>query len=234
MRFALVCLAIIGVTQPALGVIILPDYSSRVDATVSPSNGQFSYQFEVFNTTRGVGISQIAGTPVIIDWELPLFSLNDIEVSSIVSPLGWQHEVVAHPNAPSFWNYSAATDPLLDPSQGGDPNLYGPNPQAFENPPYVLHWFTEDPENYGIFPGNSLSGFGFLSDYAPFNAPYLASWVELPPRGGDPPIPGQAFGTPLSPARLSAQSVPAPSTALLGVLGGVFLLIARLRTAGQA
>lgn len=230
----LFCLGLVFVAQPAMGAIIVgPDYSSRVDATVTPTNGLFNYQFEVFNTTpalfqASIGFSQVT-VPVIMDWELPLFSLDDLDVNSITSPTGWQYEIVAHPNAPSFWNYSAANDPLLDPNQGGDPNLYGPNPEVFENPPYVLHWFTDDPESYGIFPQGSLGGFGFLSQYSPFNAPYLASWVDLPPRGGDPPVPGQAFGTPLSPARFTAQRFPEPSTISLIAVGSGLLWLAHRR-----
>lgn len=216
-------LLVMAIASPGLTSTIGPFYSSRVDATVTLEGSQYRYSFEVFNTT--VGAAQFQGIPVIMDWELPLFSLDDIIPSSITSPEGWRHELVAHPMPPSFWNYRADEDPLLDPGQGGDPNLYGPNPHVFENPPYVLHWFTEEPEQYGIYPEESLSGFGFLSNYLPFNAPYLASWVDLPPRGGDPPIPGNAFGTPLSPARLGAQQflIPEPSSAALLVLGTVLL-----------
>ncbi len=219
----------------ASAAIIGPDYSSRVDATVTlTSGGQYRYSFTVVNTS--FGLSQLDGVPVIMDWELPLFSLDDLDVDSITSPEGWIHQIVTPPLPPSFWNYSAANDPLLDPGQGGDPNLYGPNPQVFENPPFVLHWFTHDPETYGIFPGSSLDGFGFLSSYSAFNAPYLASWVDLPPRGGDPPIPGSAFGTPLSPARLGAQQflVPEPASFLLLAIGGGMLLVyCRRRKARQ-
>jgi len=237
-RWRAICLAVCGFgllaaagrVRAAVIIVPGPGYSSRVDATITPSGAQFMYAFEVFNTSGGggeVGTAQFFGTPVIMDWELPLFSLSDLDVNSIVSPLGWQHEIVSpHTAPPSFWNYVAADDPLLDPGQGGDPNLYGPNPHVFENPPFVLHWFTDDPETYGIFPGNSLGGFGFLSDFSPLNAPYLASWVDLPPRGGDPPIPGSAFGTPNSPARQIAQQ-PEPSTILLAAMCGLGLMVMR-------
>lgn len=216
---------LVSVTGTASAAIIRPTYSSRVDAEIRPVGGRFRYDFTVVNTT--LLAFQFQGVPVIMDWELPLFSLDDIDVSSITSPEGWTHQIVTPPFPPSFWNYDADTDPLLDPSQGGDPNLYGPNPQVFENPPYVIHWVTSDPERYGIRPGGSLPGFGFFSNYAPLNAPYLASWVDLPPRGGDPPIPGSEFGTPLSPARLGAQQllIPEPATFLMTALFGPLAII---------
>jgi hypothetical protein len=215
-----------------------PPYSSRVDAaiTLQPS-GQFLYSFTVVNTSGFSAAQTGFFTPVIMDWELPFFSLSDFDTSSITSPAGWGYEIVTPYNAdPSFWNYNAATDPLLDPNQGGDPNLYGPNPEVFNEPPYILHWVTDDPSQYGIFPGNSLSGFSFLSSYGPFNAPYLASWVDLPPRGGDPPTPEEnAFSTPLSPARFAAQRFPEPGTLLLiGAGAAGLLLLRRRRPSGQA
>lgn len=233
----LALLAVILCPLPASAAIVPGPggYSSRVDATVTlTGSGQYLYSFEVFNTT--LAPAQFQGVPVIMDWELPFFSLNDFDISSITSPPGWRHEIVTPPMPPSFWNYDAASDPLLDPNQGGDPNLYGPNPEVFNNPPYVLHWVTDDPEVYGIFPGDSLNGFGFLSNFSPFNAPYLASWVDFPPRGGDPPIPDQAFGTPLSPARMGAQQflIPEPASVLfLAVGGGMVLVYHRQRKARQ-
>ncbi len=127
------------------------------------------------------------------------------------------------------WTYDAATDPLLDPSQGGDPNLYGPNPEVFENPPYVLHWFESSGGSGGagpIFPGDFLNGFSFVSDYGSRSAPYLASWSSFPPRGGDPPIPDAGFGSPNSPARMAAQGIPEPSSLVLFVIAGSSLLAA--------
>jgi hypothetical protein len=181
--------------------------------------------------TFGAGV-----TPVIVDWELPLFSLDDIDVSSIQSPSGWNFEILTPPYNSSYngivWSsYDADTDPLLDPSQGGDPDLYGPNPQAFENPPYVLHWYW--PNSSGgagpIFPGGFLSDFSFESDYSSQNAPYMASWQNLPPRGGDPPIPGSGFGSPNSPARMAAQGIPEPTTFVMFVMAGSLLAAAGCR-----
>ena len=238
-----------------LGSVTLPDSAhaqqnvntSRVDATVTPDAGGFRYDFTVFNTSFGgvaTGVNSSGdvsaagvGIPVIVDWELPLFSLDDVDMNSIQSPSGWNFEILTPPYTSSqngnVWNtYDADTDPLLDPLQGGDPNLYGPNPQAFENPPYVLHWFddfTSSGGAGGIFPNNFLSGFSFVSEFSSQNAPYLASWSDFPPRGGDPPIPGSGFGSPNSPARQAAQGVPEPSTIVLLVMAGSSLLAAGYR-----
>jgi hypothetical protein len=232
--------ALAGALVP-LGTVALPDSAlaqpntSRVDATVTPVGDGFRYDFTVVNTSEG-GVATFGvggGTPVIVDWELPLFSLDDIDVSSIVSPSGWNFEILTPPydssqNGTVWTTYDADTDPLLDPLQGGDPDLYGPNPQVFENPPYVLHWFNVCCGSGGagpIFPGQFLSGFSFESEYSSQNAPYMASWSTFPPRGGDPPIPGSAFGSPNSPARMAAQGIPEPSSLVLLVMAGSALAI---------
>ena len=45
----------------------------------------------------GVSAFGVGVTPVIIDWELPLFALDDIDISSIQSPFGWYYEIVTPP-----------------------------------------------------------------------------------------------------------------------------------------
>ena len=237
---ALVPLGSVALPEPALA----QEHTSRVDATVTPEAGGFRYDFTVYNTSGGIaastgetggGVSAFGvGIPVIVDWELPLFDLDDIVPGSIQSPSGWSFEILTPPyvssqNGVVWTTYDADTDPLLDPAQGGDPNLYGPNPQAFENPPYVLHWFDDFTNSGGagaIFPNQFLSDFSFVSEYSSRNAPYLASWDDLPPRGGDPPIPGSGFGSPNSPARQAAQGVPEPSSIVLFVMAGSSLLAA--------
>lgn len=211
------------------------DYSSQVDATVTPpppaTGGLYLYEFEVFNTSpRGESTAAFAAlvepepdsTPVIIDFELPLFSLSDIDVNSVDSPDGWNFQILQSPYPVTLWNYDSASDPLLF----VDPGLYGPNPQVFNNPPLVLHWYLIlESGGSPIFPGDSLAGFSFESPYSQQNAPYLASWDFLPPRGGDPPIPGQGFGTPNSPTRQAfQQAVPEPSSMVLFTLGATALL----------
>ena len=212
----------------------LNDRSSKVEAQVTDISGTFLYEFTLFNT------SDVEIGPDIVDFELPLFSLDDIDVDSILSPDGWTHEILVgkddtsdfynNPEGPYGdyqWNYDADTDPLLDLNQGGNPDLYGDNPQVFENPPLIIHWYSEA-EDIGdgfflplepISPGDSLSGFSFESEFSDQNAPYLASWFRRPPLGGDPPIPDNGFTTPNSPARQQAQMASTPESSSLFGLG---------------
>ncbi|MBI3455598.1 MAG: PEP-CTERM sorting domain-containing protein [Candidatus Rokubacteria bacterium] len=235
---ALVPLGSVAVT-PAEAGVPPPAYSSRVDATVTQPGGPgtpFLYGFTVVNTTpSGAG----PPTPLIVDWELPIFAASD--VFDITSPSGWNAEVIADPTNPATmtdfynnpsgaygqynWNYDPATDPLL----AADPGLYGPNPGAFENPPFIIHWVTNpDFIESPIFPDDSLSGFGFMSDFGGTNAPYLTSWFFLPPVGGDPPIPGQQqFAFPNSSAFQATQGVPEPASLLLMAAGAGILLLRR-------
>jgi hypothetical protein len=145
------------------------------------------------------------------------------------------------------WEYNAANDYQLV----ANPGQFGPNPQAFENPPYVIHWLTgfgyagaggfdgylynvdgegrSNPDGSSdnssitivtsptpLYPGQSQSGFSFLSRYSDQNAPYQAYWNRPPVTIGDPPIPGElGFSTPNSPARQAAQdsnpTIPTPA-----------------------
>ena len=218
-----------------------PINTSRVDATVTDQSGNgsgpFLYEFEVFNTSdffpsgsgSALALGRVAGgtgIPLIVDWELPLFAASDIDQSSITSPNDWQVQLVGPddivpPNFDPAWTYDSSTDPL---AQNGD---YGPNPEVFEDPPLELHWLTGDGKSLGspIFPGDSLGGFSFLSDFAELAAPYLTSWDFLPQNTGDPPIPSRAFSSPLSPARMQAQGIPEPSTLAMVGLGMISLLV---------
>jgi hypothetical protein len=194
----------------------------------TPSGGLFQYDFTVFNTSTPDEIN-----PLIVNWELPFFSLDDLDISSITSPEGWVFEIINpsdstfiynNPNGPYgeySWDWDAATDPTLL----ADPNAYGPNVDVFVDPPFLIHWYTT-PDDIGdglflptapIAPGSSLSGFGFESDFASVNAPYQSSWFLQPPVTGDPPIPGSAFGTPFSPARQQAQGGVIPEPASIGI-----------------
>lgn len=215
------------------------------------------YEFEVFNTSpvlTGGGYGRECDE--IVNWELPLFDIGDLDMASISSPSGWNFELLPPDgtsnyyntsNSPyhfSKWNWTATNDLLLQ----EDPNLYGSNPQVFENPPLVLHWYNPADSNRlptnSIRPGGSLGGFSFLSNFAPKNAPYLASWFSRPPRGGDPPIPnGLTFATPNSPSRQQAQgSRPSPTTvsesdSLFGLLGlgalGILTQVKKLARLGR-
>ncbi len=203
------------VTHAAMAV----PYSSRVDGVITPDGQAYKYEFTVYNTTEIE--EETAVTPVIVDWELPLFSHFDIDDNSIVSPEGWTYEII------SSWSYQTANDPVL----AATPDIYGPNPQVFETAPVIVHWFAITDDETGptqaIYPGGALSGFGFVSVYASQNAPYLTSWLDLPPITGDPPTPGHSFGTPMSPARQQAQygsgSVPEPTSFLLFAGLGIIL-----------
>lgn len=204
-------------------------YSSRVDSTVETHAGTFLYQFTVVNTTPG---SSGSG-PTIVDWELPLFDAADVE--QIMSPAGWTYEIVtpnqttpfynnaAGPYGQYKWDWTPTGDPTVDPAIGGDPAAYGPTPDKFRHPTLVLHWYTtyalDDlqrviPDN-PILVQSALGGFSFASNYAPANAPYLSSWYRLPPRPGDPPVPGGNVGfVPRSPAFDAAVPEPTPLAAL--------------------
>lgn len=200
--------------------------ASRVDATVTDQgDGTFLYEFTVHNTTPNANCEVC---DLIVNWELPIFAITDlVDLTSVTSPEGWEFEIIelaVNPNASTTyynnpngpygqyrWNWDPANDPTLDPTQGGDPAAYGPNPDVFVNPPILIHWFTTDvlaasPAN-PIFVGGSLNGFSFRSAFSQAPAPYQASWFQLPPTTGDPPIPNQPFffGTPNSPERQAAQ-----------------------------
>lgn len=210
-RLALV-LTLVPLLSPAAdaATVVAPPYSSRVDGTVIFSAGQYTYNFQVFNTT-----ATPATGPLIVDWELPFFSLNDLQLASIQSPTGWTYDIL------NSWSYDTGNDPVL----AGNPGIYGPDPEKFETAPYILHWYTSNLAN-GIAPGNSLAGFSFLSTYNSLDAPYLSSWDGFPPITGDPPSPETAFATPDSPARQNwrGPAVPEPST--MAMFAGLGLSLA--------
>ncbi len=194
---------------------------------------QFLYQFTVHNTTS----PQVLEPQSIVDWELPLWSFQDIDFNTIVDPPGWTHEILNGKNdVTGFynnpnglygnykWDWTAANDPTLQ----ADPNAYGPGAGVFENPPVIIHWVTTlDANNNPTDPicvGQSRGGFSFISDFNFVPAPYVASWFFANPTIGDPPIPGQAFGTPNSPARQAAQAIPEPGTLVLLSIGALLLM----------
>lgn len=267
----LVPLAMAG-TSPAEASAIDPCRTSRVDAEVTAGAGdgsQYLYEFTVFNTSPSDASGACGiNNNVIVDWELPLFSPGDIVAGSLTSPNEWWRAEVIPPGQSTFpsgyyknpdgpygnyeWDYAPGVDPLLDPGQGGDPNLYGPTPGMFINPPLIVHWYTcdgdwvQDPDCEVILAsspvspiaaGQNLGGFSFLSDYAPQNAPYLTSWFQEPPTSGDPPSPGGTFGIPGSPEFFAAQGqsdpTPVPEPAALALLGaGAAMLGIRRRRRG--
>lgn len=240
---ALVPLAMAGTASDALAGINAPQRSSFVEGQVTPEAGQFRYSFEVFNTTDFL-YGEVDGNSLIVNWELPLFSLNGIDVNSITSPENWTYEVIDiqgnvvlnssggsggqsniynNDNGPYgeyVWDWTAANDPVFQ----DDNNVYGDNPDQFEEPPLILHWFTENFEGPAdpIFEGDSREGFSFLAEDSATNAPYQASWFFEDPTIGDPPTPqGAAIGVPNN----AATSVSEPGmfalfgAGLLGLIG---------------
>lgn len=252
---ALVPLAVAGMASTAVAGIPPFERSSRVDSTVTApgepgnfSDDLFLYEFTLFNTSTEV---ETGGTrnAFIVDWELPLFSLNGIDIDNIASPEGWTFEIIdiegnivinevgdddgfssvyANGEGPyGFydWDYDPATDPALI----ADSDVYGGTedqfrPENFGNK-LILHWFDDpDDGNHSLGPPfdgvSSLDGFSFLAADGSTNVPYLASWDQEDPTAGDPPTPGSAgLGTP------NNASVPEPAaiglfaTGLLGLLG---------------
>jgi hypothetical protein len=230
-----------------------PPHSARVDSAVTQSSSLYNYSFTVFNTSPNPNTQGIGGIPLLVNWELPIFNVND--VNNIQSPAGWTYEIVdtdgnlidentglptggtsSYFNNPSgpYGDYGWDYDPNTDPDRG---NYL--NPDAFIDPPYIIHWYTPRSDyggNNPILPiwvsdVNFLSGFGFESDFASTNAPYLSSWDFLRPRVGDPPIPGGAgFGFPNSPSyRNFGTAVPEPSTFALLMAGSLVGVGLRLR-----
>jgi hypothetical protein len=191
------------------------------------SPGQRLGEGSTFQYYRGWNYGLIQGTtqgsPVIASDIVPL---NANSTSRASQYFGWQ--------------YNAATDYQL----AANPTQFGLNPQAFNNPAYVIHWLTGFTNPQGgdsnvknldstdpsispatkittsptpLYSGQSQSGFSFLSRYSGENSPYQAYWNSPPVTIGDPPTPGElGFSTPNSPARQAAQGTnPIPTPALL-------------------
>jgi hypothetical protein len=57
--------------------------SSRVDATVTPQGNKFLYEFILNNTS-----SPTPEPESIVDWELPFWALQDLDLNSIMDPPG--------------------------------------------------------------------------------------------------------------------------------------------------
>ncbi len=219
---------IVGVSLPAAA-----DATSSITATVTPRLmggfvADYLYEYTLHNTSAELADGSL---PIIVDFEVPIFSRTDVTEGTLTSPPGWFAEIIDpssstlyynNPDGPFGdyeWSYDQRTDPLLD--GGRNPNAYGSAYAAiaFEHPPLIIHWRTctfewsggTDPScGFSSAPldmGQSLSGFSYLSPWPERPAPYQASFMFLPPSTGDPPIPGQpGFSTPYSPSRQAAEA----------------------------
>ena len=172
---ALVPLAVAGMTTTADAGIPSFDRSSRVDSSVTdpggggnPSQTQFLYDFTLVNTSLEAASGGTRNVE-IVNWELPLFSLQGIDLLSITSPESWTFEIIdiegniavtagsgtqgdrsdvynafEGPYGEYIWNYDPAEDPALI----ADPNVYGGTEGIFIEENFanklILHWYSED------------------------------------------------------------------------------------------
>lgn len=230
------------------GVVIGDPQASAVLSDTfetSPGSGVFSYNFTVCNLSDGsfFGQDEERFADAIRDWELPWDPAANVD--NIRTPDGWSWMIETRdvPNPSTGW---------AGPIEWQDPNddFYDPR---YANHTQVLHFYTgcggfevatlrssvNDEavdcgalRNAWIFPlgegfgDNFLSGFGFDAPIGPTNAPYQASWVELPIETGDPDNPGAALTS-----SFFAQPIPEPSSI---ALMSIALLAAGRRKMGKA
>ncbi|NKB56676.1 MAG: PEP-CTERM sorting domain-containing protein [Alphaproteobacteria bacterium] len=243
----LVPLAAAGMPSEAEAGSAFPDRRSHVEGGPTAEGPAFRYNFEVFNDSA-LYLGEINGINRLVNWELPLFSLNGIDLGSITSPTDWSFEIIDingviqatagagvlgqqsdiynnnnGPYGEYAWNWTAGDDPVLN----ANPGIYGPDENQFETPEFILHWFSLPAEFEGalnpILEQDSLDGFSFLAEADGTNVPYQASWDQQPLTIGDPPSPDPTavIGAPDN----RTTSVPEPgaialfATGLLGLLG---------------
>lgn len=182
---------------------------------------------------------------------------NESGITNIMVPEGWSWaiETIGEVNPFTGYDGSARWQEDGDPMKIFFDNFFGGEAlNPYNDVEQVLHFYTgecfEADNDQGFECGsnflnaeiappggagdvNSLFGFGFTGDFAATNAPYQASWVENPPRSGDPAFPLVGPSNPTINAALPDPNnppdpVPAPGAlSLLGV--GLGLLAARLR-----
>lgn len=225
--------------------------SQVLDAVENRIDGRYDYGFRVCNTSA-VGIDQ--RPELIRDWELPWFGdnngINLSDIENIVVPEGWDWtiEEIGAPNGLTGWEgvaeWQTSGDEFNDFFNdffGGEAN----NP--YNDVTHVLHFFTcsdfegEFGGEFGfcapIAPGDSLEGFGFDSSFGSTNAPYQASWIQLPVRTGDPqfPLGGQPLNPIIRAALPTPNDIPEPgSLAMLGLGLGALAARRKRKTNNEA
>ncbi len=220
----------------ALGSVAYADWvraSSVQDWVTDNLDGTWTYRYELSNDSYWVGdnLPETGTAPVIVDWELPYFP--DAQITDIRVPLfngefdpGWEYTIedIGVANVITGWGGVAAWQ------TPGDAWYQGPT-SPYTTVGQVLHWYADFDDNrrpFVLFPSDSLYGFGFTAPFEPTDAPYQASWSNLPVRTGDPLFPGGVPGSPLTLG--GARVVPLPSAALMGLgLLGVLGAAVRLR-----
>lgn len=229
-----------GSASAGVGEVPWTRASSVIGDVTDNNDGTWTYDYTVSNdSVEDFAYGEYGGIPIIVDWELPWFDDAGIDTSTIFSPTGWTWaiETVGVSNAFTGWEGEASWQDPNDPFYFGDDS-------PFTDVTQVLHWYIEGqcgPEtqfepfecndfNQGIFPGNTLDGFGFTAAYSETDAPYQASWHLLPIQSGDPAFP--LIG-PASPKALGiTNQVSEPG--IIGLLGiGVLGMFASLRRRKQ-
>ncbi|HMM74802.1 MAG TPA: PEP-CTERM sorting domain-containing protein [Gammaproteobacteria bacterium] len=143
------------------------------------------------------------GNPIFDQRGNPVLAGTDpSKIVNVTVPEGWSFaiEEIGPENVSTGWSGIAEWQQDGDPWKDFFDDLFG----GEDNNPYndvthVLHFYTgfcEGGESgFDCFGGNTiregegLGGFGFESPFGTFNAPYQASWEDLPVRTGDPDFP---------------------------------------------
>lgn len=211
-----------------------PQTSQVLSNTQALGNNLFSYNFTVCNTSGGYDSIEMIMTEgqLIRDWELPLIP-GLINPNSIVAPANWavSIETIGVANGSTGWEGVA---------EWRNQNQWN----AFDNITQVIHWYTgecfrgefcsngspiQPGDQYGLLDPMTNAGlrFGFDASTGPGAAPYQASWIDFPPRTGDPDDPVQnllPIGTPIN-------NVPEPNgLALFAIALGALMAGRRRRT----
>ncbi len=190
----------------------------NITGQVTPVAGGYRYDYTIDYSNSilpsVITPSAFVGYPVT-GLSLPFYNLapaaSDIQMPNPAISPGWT--AFFGPANPLNWSY----DPLLDPNAG----TYDAPDTAFIAPPYVLNW-----SGGIVLPGQVVSGFSFISPYAPANGPVDVIFGGLPGemQAADPPLPN-------SPNSPFAQpgAVPEPLSASLGALGLAALALTTTR-----